>query len=895
MNTNPLIQKYINFSDSKVVLSDEQQSQDIDVQAANQFHRDGKLIEAKAAYEKIFNLNPDKFEVLHLLGTLEAQLGNFSRAIDLLEQATLKKSNVWDTFFNLGNAYMEIGDYQKATLNYKRSLKLKPNNDVVHNCLGKALHHAKNFKEALKNFNIAIKSNSQNDIYYFNKGAALIELQILDQALDCFSKAIKINGTELYYYYNQGLVQFNLEKYQESLNSFNKVIEIKPDFANGYLCKADTHVRLNQKILAKNNYLKTIDLNSALYEAHYNLGVLQLQSNNETEAIKHFNDTLKIKPDFTKALTAIGIAKLNLLELSQAIEFFSAAIEIDPKDPGFYLNRGNAYVSSKKYQKAFDDYGKAIELKSDYYQAYSNRGSILLLQLNQPEAALILFEVAIGINPNFAGAHVNKAEALNKLGMEELALNSFLRALEIDANAAYIIGKCLHYKMKLCNWDGLAEGVSIYESMFYNNIPAAVPFDAINISDNPEIHLQSAKLYQGVKNSTINLLGKIPKRSHKEKKLKLGFYSADLYYHPVAIWLAEQLENFNKDKFELFAFSFKTVDDPMHTRLKASFDHYIEVDKLSDIEVTKLSRDLEIDIAIDLNGQTADGRPAIFSGRAAPIQVNHIGFPGTMATDYIDYMITDKVVINKKNRRFYTEKIAFIPSGYTYDRERKISQLPLIREQFGLPENGFVFACQNGAQKISPEVFEVWMSILREVPNSVLWLQKPNKIALKNLCDEAEKRNVNKHRLIFLEREVVGIDKEQERIGRYLASYQLADLFLDTWPYNAGTTAVDALLAGLPVITKAGKSMGGRMAASALTSVQMPELITNSEEEYKSLAIRFANENGLLKDIKNKLQEKILTAPLFDPVGNTRHIENAFLEMYRKYQAGDDPEDFFIN
>jgi tetratricopeptide (TPR) repeat protein len=190
--------------------------------------------------------------------------------------------------------------------------------------------------------------------------------------------------------------------------------------------------------------LQTIELNPALYEAYYNLGVLQLQSNNEAEAIKHFNNTLKIKPNFTQALTAIGNAKLNLLELDQAIEFFSTAIEIDSEDPGFYLNRGNAYVLSKKYQKAFDDYGKAIELKSDYYQAYSNRGLILLFQLNQPEAALILFEVAIGINPSFHDAHINKAEALNKLGMEELALNSFLRALEIDANAAYIIGKCLH-------------------------------------------------------------------------------------------------------------------------------------------------------------------------------------------------------------------------------------------------------------------------------------------------------------------------------------------------------------------------------------------------------------------------------------------------------------------
>ena len=893
MNTDPQIQKYLNLSDAEVVLPAEQQFQDRNVQLANQLHKEGRLTEAKSIYEKIFSSDPNKFEVLHLLGTLEAQLGFFDRAIDLLEQATMKSPHLWDSFFNLGNAYMENSNYEMAVLNYKKSLELKNNNSVVQNSLGRALHQAKHFKEALNYYESAIKLNSKNDKYYFNKGITLIELKLFDQALESFDRAIKINRKELYYHYNRGLILFNLERYKESLNSFDDALEISPTFANCYLCKADVLVRLNEKKLAENCYLKSIEFNPELHDAHYNLGVLKLQNNNEDQAIIHFNDALKIKPDFAKALTAIGIAKLNSLELNSAIDIFTRAIELDPEDPGFYLNRGNAYASSKRYQEAFDDYGKAIEFKPNYYQAYSNRGSILLSQLNQPEASLVLFEVAIGIEPNFADAHINKAEALNRLGREDLALNSFLRALEINANAPYIIGKCLHYKMKLCDWDGLAEGISIYESMFYNELPAAVPFDAINITDNPEIHLTAAKLISDVKNKTLQLLGEIPKNLNHEK-LKIGFYSTDLYYHPVSIWLAEQLENFDKNKFELFAFSFKTVPDPMHARLKAAFDHYIPVDKLSDVEVTQLSRELEIDIAIDLNGQTADGRPKIFSGRAAPIQVNHIGFPGTMATNYIDYMIVDQTGITTENRKFYTENLAFVPCLYTYDRQRKISQIPITREQFGLPENAFVFTCQNGSQKISPDVFDVWMSILREVPNSILWLLKPNKLALKNLCAEAEKRNVNKDRLIFIEREIVSVDKEQERIGRYLASYKLADLFLDTWPYNAGTTAVDALWAGLPVLTKSGKSLGGRMATSAITAVEMPELITNSEEEYKGLAIRLAQDANLLRAVKTKLKEKISTAPLFDPVGNTRYIEKAFLEMYRKYQAGEAPGDFTI-
>lgn len=893
MNTNQLIQKYVNLSEANVVLTDEQEFQDKEVQLANQLHKAGQLSEAKLIYEKIFKENPDKFELLHLLGTLEAQLGNFVRAVDLLEQAVLKKSHLWDTFFNLGNAYMEIKDFENAVKNYKKSIKLNSSNAEIYNGLGRALHQLNKYEDALKSYDAAIRKKPKNDRYYFNKGIALIELKKFEKALENFNEAIEINGEELFYFYNRGLIQFNLERYEDSLLSFEKSILISPDFSSAYLCKADTLVRLDQKNLAEKSYLKSIEINPTLTDAHYNLGVLKLQNNEQEQALIHFNDALRIKPDFGKALTAAGIVKLNSLDLIQALEFFTKAIEVDPNDPGFYLNRGNAYSALKKFQEAFNDYGKAIELKSDYYQAYSNRGTILLSQLNQPEAALILFEVAIGIEPNFVDAHINKAEALNKLGMEDLALNSFLKALEIDSNAPYIIGKCLHYKMKLCDWDRLQEGISIYESMFRARIPAAVPFDAINISDNPEIHLIAAELARGVKNIKSTLLGDIPKRP-KKGKLRIGFYSADLYYHPVSIWLAEQLENFDKSKLELFAFSYKTITDPMQARLKAGFDHYMMVDKMSDIEVAQLSRELEIDIAIDLNGQTADGRPQIFSIRAAPIQVNHIGFPGTMASNHIDYMIFDRAIIDNNYRKFYTEKIAFVPCACTYDRERKISQLAFSREQFGLPKDSFVFTCQNGPQKISPEVFDVWMSILREVPNSVLWLLKPNKIALQNLYQEAEKRNVSRDRLIFTEREVVSTDKEQERIGRYLANYQLADLFLDTWPYNAGTTAVDSLWAGLPVLTKIGKSIGARMAASALTAIEMPELITHTDESYKNLAVKMALEANFLNGIKTKLQQKILTAPLFDPVGNTKYIEQALIEMYRKYQAGEKAEDFVI-
>jgi predicted O-linked N-acetylglucosamine transferase (SPINDLY family) len=377
--------------------------------------------------------------------------------------------------------------------------------------------------------------------------------------------------------------------------------------------------------------------------------------------------------------------------------------------------------------------------------------------------------------------------------------------------------------------------------------------------------------------------------------LRIGYFSADLHYHPVAIWLAEQIENHDKSKFELFAFSFRSdIKDPMRARLEASFDHFIEVDKMSDLQVAKLSRELGIDIALDLGGHTADSRLGIFAARAAPIQVSHLGFPGSMGAQYIDYVISDTHSIPESSQKYFTEKIAYVPSAYTYDRQRQISTAPLSRAQFGLPDKGFVFTCQNSSPKLMPEVFGVWMDILKAVPGSVLWLMEPHQSAKANLTKEAQARGVQSDRLVFTKREIVAPDQERARIGRYLASYALADLFLDTWPYNAGTTAVDALWAGLPVLTKAGVASAARMATSALQAIEVPELITNTPQEYRELAVQLASDALQLKRIKDKVQQNKVGTALFDPVGNTRHIEAAYSKMHERHQADLPPEHIYI-
>jgi predicted O-linked N-acetylglucosamine transferase (SPINDLY family) len=873
---------------------------DLQLQLGVDLHKVGELAKAKLIYEELLKLNPRRYEVLHLLGTLEAQIGNFERSIDLLTNAIEYNPSQWDSYSNLGNALIETNQFEKAIESYNKAIKLNPDNANDYCQRGYALYRILRLEEALSSIEQALIIRPNYVWALINCGNIQIKLGQIEESIATFKKSIACDPNNPVCHFNCGVSLFAALDYLEALSCFDQAIFLKNDYAEAHLARGDVLVASDKKRDAILSYKKSIEINNKRPEAHFNLGVTLADCKEFEGAILSLETALSLDPSMAEAYATIGIVNGNLGRLENAYAKLSEAINIKPEECSFYLNRGNILAELRRYDESFMDYDKAIELKSDYYFAFSNKGHVLLSYLNKPEAALVYFDIAIALEPNSTSILINRAEAFNRLGKLENALECFLRALEIDAEAPFIIGKCLHYKMKLCDWDNFYEGISIYESMLANGVPASVPFESLNLTDNPELHLRAAQLNSLEKHRANDVLGAFAPRP-SNKILKIGYYSADLYYHPVSIWLAEQLENHDKSNVELYAFCLKSVQDPMRSRLEAGFDHWIDVQGMSDLEVAKLSRELEIDIAIDLNGQTADGRTGIFAARAAPIQVSHLGFPGSMGAEYIDYMFgqipspDEDLEEIATNRQFISEKIAYVPSGFTYDRQRQLSDETLTRTQFGLPKTGFVFTCQNGCQKLTPEVFDIWMEILKAVPGSVLWLLKPNDTALKNLIKEANARGIEGERLIFTAREVLPIDQEKARIGRYLSSYMLADLFLDTWPYNAGTTAIDALWAGLPVLTKMGKAYVARMATEALRAIDLPELITRTPMEYKELAIKLAHNPDRIKQLKDKVQSNRLTTALFDPVVNTRHIENAYLEMYRRYQAGLKPEDIFVH
>jgi len=372
-------------------------------------------------------------------------------------------------------------------------------------------------------------------------------------------------------------------------------------------------------------------------------------------------------------------------------------------------------------------------------------------------------------------------------------------------------------------------------------------------------------------------------KNKPNKKIRIGYYSADYYEHATSYLIAELIELHDKSKFEIFGFSFgPDKDDKMRKRISKAFDQFIDVNLKSDKEVAQLSRDLKIDIAVDLKGFTQFSRFGIFVERCAPIQVNYLGHPGTLGADCIDYIIADKVLIPQKNQKDYSEKIIYLPHCYQVnDSNKKISDKVFTRKELELPKDGFIFCCFNKNYKITPNVFDCWMKILKKVKGSVLWLFENNPITIKNLQQEANKRDIGSDRLIFAKPMV---------LDKHLARHKVADLFVDTFPYTAHTTCSDALWAGLPVLTCAGESFASRVSASLLNAIGLSELVTHTIKGYEDMAIELANNPIRLKKIKNELEKNKLEKPLFNTKLFTKHIESAYTEMHKKYIKNEKPD-----
>lgn len=701
------------------------------------------------------------------------------------------------------------------------------------------------FLGAIASYDQALIINPKDPDTLVNKGALLNDLKNYKDALEVLECAISFKTDIPEAWLNKGVALNHLERYQEAISAYDEAIKIKPEYFEAWA---------NRSIPLKN--LKRY-----------------------IESTQSCDRALSYQPDYSMAWFNKADALHDLEKYEDALICYERALVYRPDHAEAWANKAVLLHSLKKYEDALSCYEIALGYQPTHFEAWSNKG-VALLMLKRYGEALACFDNALSNTPHYPEAWANKAVVLHMLKRYEEASSCYDKALAYKADIDWAFGDALHLKLKLGIWTNLQESIELLKNKLRSHEKAITPFSVLSLIDDSAIHLAVAKMHAQEKFPFNSSLGDIHKRP-ENKKIRLGYFSGDFCEHPVSYLTAELFELHDKNLFEIYAFSLKSAPatDLMRPRLINAFDRFIDVSSMSDIEVARHARELGIDIAIDLSGLTEDSRAGIFSYRAAPIQVNYLGYPGTTGADFIDYIIADDVVIPEKSRELYTEKVAYLPDSYMVDDSFRLpSQRKFTKREFGLPEKGFIFCCFNNSYKFNSEMIQSWARILSRVTDSVLWVSENNSTFRKNLHQEFENLGINPQRVIFA--------AKVDPIEDHLARIALADLFLDTSPYNAHTTALDALKAGVPVITRIGDAFAGRVAASILKAIEFSELIAKTRDEYVSMAIELAHNPEKLLEIKMRMQQNIKTSALLDTPTFVKNIEQLYLRMHERYQNG---------
>jgi len=806
--------------------------------------------------------------------------GQYKAAIESYDKVILLNPDYAEAYCNRASVLYFLQQYPEALESYNKAILIKPDFVEAHNNRGNTLQLLQQFQQALESYDKAILLKPQFAEAHNNRGNALHALKQYQAALESYEKAVNFNPDFAEAYTNRGNVLHSLQQYQKALESYDKAVLLKPEFAQAHNNRGDTLQALHLYQAAVESYDKTILLMPQFADACNNRGNALLALEQYQMALESYDKTILLRQDYVQAHTNRGCVLHTLQQYQAALESHDRAIFHNPEFAEAYSNRGNTLHALQLYQSALESCEKAIRLNPELAEAYNNRGNTLHY-LQQYQAALESYDKAIQLNPEFVDAYSNRANTLQILEQYQAALDSYDKVLQLKPGYAYAYGLRLYMRRFLCNWvatdiDTDSE-CQLLEAAIDRGERAAIPFTVLAVSGSLELQRKIAEIFVRDKVPSRSTAA-IPRRATRDK-IRIGYFSADFYNHATSYLMAELFERHDRNKFEVMGFSFgpDTVDE-MSTRVSSAMDRFLDIRSMPDREVAELCRKLELDIAVDLKGFTRDGRTGIFAERAAPIQVSYLGYPGTMGTDYIDYLIADPTLIPEASQRYYSEKIVYLPDSYQVnDSQRPISAKPCTRADEGLPDTAFVFCCFNLSYKITPPVFSSWMRILGQVEGSVLWFLENGPVTASNLRKEAARRGISPDRLIFAKR---------LPLAEHLARQKLADLFLDTSPYNAHTTASDALWGGLPVLTCMGDTFASRVAASLLRAVDLPELVAESQAEFEKLAVELAHDTQRLQALRQRLQQNRLTAPLFDTHLFTRHLEAAYSAMVERYQAG---------
>jgi predicted O-linked N-acetylglucosamine transferase (SPINDLY family) len=718
-----------------------------------------------------------------------------------------------------------------------------------------------------------------------------------------------------------GLIEAQRGNFAGGLTRIREALRVRPNAPEALINLGRIQSELGDQALAVATYKKALaaDPKSAL--AHSNLSIVLRKEGQTEEALTHCDAALAILPNYPDAHSNRGNVLADLERYEEALTAYNKAVALAPNHDSAHLGRGNAFWGLERRDDALAAYERALTLNPNLIEAWFARGELLttlgrhdealasfdrarqlkpdsaeawldcgnsLIALRRYDDAFGAYERTLALMPDLPAALLGRANVFLEFKRFADAFSGYDKALSLDPELAwrFAAGHRLYSKLNICDWDGLDADVAYLLSMLREGKTVSYPFPVLSTPSTPADQLLCAKL-------AIAALPPAPTVWNGEiyghDRIRVAYLSSDLREHAVAHLTAGLFEHHDKSRFETTAISFDAErDSATGRRIKAAFDRFIDAPTQSDQEIAGLIRQLEIDIVVDLNGFTRNSRLGVFARRPAPIQVNYLGYAGTMGADFYDYIIADETVIPHEHTEFYSEKVVRLPGSFMVnDDKRAIAARVPSRAELQLPENGFVFCSFNQSYKIEPAVFDVWMRLLKAVDSSVLWLKDNDPAATANLRREAERRGVAPERLVFA--------PSLPEVADHLVRQRQADVFVDTLSYNAHTTAADALWVGLPVVTCLGGAFAGRVASSLLRAVGLPEMVTQSLADYEALALKLAREPALLAATKTKLAENRRTMPLFDTARFTRNIEQAYTTMWQRAQNGAPPEGFAVD
>jgi protein O-GlcNAc transferase len=813
-------------------------------------HQAGKLASAETYYLQVLKANPKDPNANHLLGILRGQQGAASESLKLIEKAVRLAPGV-----------------PMFVMNYALALKGVGRN-----------------RQALAALDEVLAKMPANAVAWINRGLVQIDLGLAKESIASYDRALAIDPRSATAWINRGNALRGLDRPTEAVESYDRALELAPN-AEAHCERGNALVELHRLGEALDSYTNAIHHNPGYLEAYSNRAIALLLLNDAAAAVASCDGAIARRPDYAEAHNYRGNALLKLKCFEEALASYDRAISIKPDYAEAFNNRGCALFELKRLEEALANCDRAIAIKPDYPEAFSNRGNALF-KLNRHKEALASYDRAVSIKPDCAEAFNNRGNVLLDLKRLEEALASYERAVSIKPDYFDAAVASMHVADQICKWSADTARADLIDRC---KVPAfdGTPFAFLAMSDDPQLHHDLAKAY--VRNRAPLPGSPLWRQRGAREKIRIGYLSADFQEHPVSFLIAEMIALHDRSRFEIFGISAGANDGGEQRRLlEATFDTFVDVSAITDTALAQRIAEAEIDILVDLGGHTKDGRILALAHRPAPVQVTYLGYPGPTGAPFIDYAIVDANVVPASDEHAYSEKLVYLPECFLCnDRRRKIADRTPSRAECGLPTDGFVFCCFNNSYKINAPVFDIWMRLLTAVPGSVLWLRADNNSARANLQREATARGVAPQRLVFAER----VDSNSDHLTRH----RVADLFIDTLPYNAHITASNALWVGLPVLTCTGRSFAARVAGSLLHAIGLPELVTGSLPEYEALALRLATCPAELRALRDRLAYNRSTHPLFDTPRWTRHLEAAFQEMWRLHCDGEQPRSFAAN